>query len=126
MKTFTAAIVCFSLMLTGLFVYLNYTKKACDELLGELDGVLESAYIKDMEKTEEAINKFMKKWDEKRKILSIFSDSAINDVITENITAMKYFARLSDDKEVVSRAGVLKEFIENIYRLEKPSLQNIL
>ena len=126
MKTFALAVLCFALMLTGLFIFLNYAENTCNELLGELDGVLQAVDADNMEEAKSKVEEFARKWNKKRKILSIFTDNAVNDVITENVTAMEYFAELEEKGEIVSRAGVIKEFIENIYRLEKPTLENIL
>lgn len=126
MKIFLSAIICLCLMVVGFFCYLSYTNNVCRELVLALDEVLEAAEANDNEKVLQCVENFSDKWNDKRKILSIFSDSAVNDVITENIAALKYFAKLNEEGEVISRTGVLKEFIENIYRTEKPNFQNIL
>ncbi len=89
MKIFLSAIICLCLMVVGFFCYLSYTDNVCRELVLALDEVLEAAEANDNEKVLRCVENFSDKWNDKRKILSIFSDSAVNDVITENIAALK-------------------------------------
>lgn len=125
MKIFISASACFLVIVVSLSFFLYYLDRDVNILCKELEQVTNKIDEKNWKRASELAEDFEKKWDKKKKYMSLFFDHSELAEISVNVYLLKYCC-VEEKNEAKQRIITIVTRLQQIKNNEKPTLENII
>ena len=126
MKNAAISFVIFTILVTTIFISVNYLNKTCEKIEANSNTLEDLINAEQWEEADDLSNQTLIQWKKYALIIPIFANHSELDTLNVEMLRLTQYTKCQSKDDALASTHVIKFFLNNVKELQKVTLQNIL